>query len=276
VIGDAYHYNEVCQRRTVKNRIEKILSACHVIHRMLFLDQSCCFATEFVIAISRTLADLYSNNYSGVLSGCVDERTKNIEDISGVNKSAHVVSKDRVQIVRPTWLPCSRTAYSSDRNERRSRSIDAILCDAPSFSGGTKRKNLEPDDKGDSDFLLPGVADVLAVNLLRLLECAAAIRLHHHQKKISCKREEYQSCLASKTQSTAATEMLTEIRSSTFLDLTQPIFLDDAAAFYLRESTALHALGRRNNPSLLRPCAKLMLRVHLLGLIKKISSYEQM
>eukprot|EP00804_Cyclotella_cryptica_P011323 CCRYP_016339-RA/>CCRYP_016339-RA protein AED:0.53 eAED:-0.05 QI:0/0/0/1/1/1/2/0/1134 len=274
VIGNAYNDSDGRQRRLVKSGIEKIMAACHVIHRMLFLDQSCCFATELVIAISRSLADLYNNNYSGLLSDCVPERSKAVGDRSVENKAAQLISKDKVQVVGPSWLPGPRIVYAEDRNVRRSRSIDAMFCDT-SLSGGTKRKNQEADEMEGSDLYLPRITDVLAVNLLRLLECVAAIRLHHRQKMISCYQMEYRDYMTSKAESTAATEILTEIRSTNAVDLTLPVFIDDAAALYLRESIALHASIHRKSPSLLRPCAKLMLRLHLFGLIKKLSSYEQ-
>jgi hypothetical protein len=128
-------------------------------------------------------------------------------------------------------------------------------------SGGGKRKIIGPvKNEVSTSHSPPNVFDVLAVNLLRLLECVSELRLHHHTT--SSQRRE----------SSPAADIIKEIRSTNAIDLTMPIHFDEAAAFFLRES---QAANNCNEPSLLRPCAKLMLHIHFFGLIKKLSAYEQ-
>jgi hypothetical protein len=250
IIGQAYQHElmdgNLHEDRKISSRVENIMAACHVIHRLLFFDQGLTFASECTIAISRTLADIYNSNYGF--------------DISTENETSHF-TKGKVQVVRPRWTS-NRTAYSDDRNERRSRGIDFMFRDGTMLnSGGGKRKIIGPvKNEVSTSHSPPNVFDVLAVNLLRLLECVSELRLHHHTT--SSQRRE----------SSPAADIIKEIRSTNAIDLTMPIHFDEAAAFFLRES---QAANNCNEPSLLRPCAKLMLHIHFFGLIKKLSAYEQ-
>jgi len=253
----AYHYeyytdDDYDNRRIATSSIEKIMATCHVIHRLLFFDQSNSFSAECIVAVSQTLSDLYNDEYYGAPS----ETTETSTIISTQS------SRNRVQVVRPNWL-ASRTSYLNDRNERRGRAIDAIFPCTTTVAGGGKRKNTYQvdQDKPTNNSALPDSADVLAVNLLRLLECASDIRLRHQQKKFTLHHQN------------AATQIINEIRSTRAADLTMPIHLDEAASFYLRESHALHDSKKQQ---LLGPCAKMMLRVHFFGLVKKLSAFEHM
>eukprot|EP00956_Cyclotella_meneghiniana_P029467 scaffold71398_cov41-Cyclotella_meneghiniana.AAC.1 len=251
----AYHYeyytdDDYDNRRIATSSIEKIMATCHVIHRLLFFDQSNSFSAECIVAVSQTLSDLYNDEYYGAPS----ETTETSTIISTQS------SRNRVQVVRPNWL-ASRTSYLNDRNERRGRAIDAIFPCTTTVAGGGKRKNTYQvdQDKPTNNSALPDSADVLAVNLLRLLECASDIRLRHQQKKFTLHHQN------------AATQIINEIRSTRAADLTMPIHLDEVASFYLRESHALHDSKKQQ---LLGPCAKMMLRVHFFGLVKKLSAFE--
>jgi hypothetical protein len=242
-----YHYE-----RRAKERIEKIMAACHVIHRLLFFDQCNSFASECTIAISRTLADIYHNTYLGALDSIADDSTA---------RNAVQADKRKFQVVKPNWL-VSRSIYSNDRFERRSRVVDVMFRSKNPVLGGLKRKNAAPSIEDASDtYSIPDVVDVLTVNLLRLLECASEIRLHHHHK----------SSMLHQSRSNPAADIIKEIRSTNAIELMMPIHLDEAATLYLRE---FHGHHHNDQPSLLRPSAKLMLRVHFFGLIKKLSEQE--
>jgi hypothetical protein len=278
LIGKAYRHNpahgDLDTSSSEKSRIEKIMAACHVIHRLLYLDQNCCFATECIIAVSRSLADLYNNSYAGVSSQSADGSTRDTDNISMENKMVQSTNKGKVQVVTPNW-GTSRVSYSNDRNERRSQGIDS-MCRNISTLTGIKRRNAVIDDGKASDFhQLPDVSDVLAVNLLRLLECASAIRLHHSSKRIPCQHQDRQQQSIANAESFAAAQILTEIRSINAGELATPVHMDEATAFYFRESWTLSVAKHHKKTTLLRPCAKLMLRVHFFSLVKKLSSYEQ-
>ena len=88
--------------------------------------------------------------------------------------------------------------------------------------------------------------------------------------------------------SMAATEVLTEIRSSVHpRELVLPADVEDAATFYyigkhcmdrIRNSSSSNAVGTRNVGGtlvLLGPGAKMMLRLHLFELMNKLALYEQ-
>ena len=170
---------------------------------------------------------------------------------------------------------------------------------------GVKRSSQiirQSDSEDDADIQkkkkaqlpLPRIGDVLAVNLLRLLEGSAAIRLHHrqqchvvlpqpppsryHRPTAFRKDGEY---MLEKVTSLAATEVLTEIRSNIDNnELITPLHVEDAATFYYNEkmrSSAAHRASRRgcNTAVLLQPAAKMMMRLHLFDLMHKLSMYEQ-
>ena len=254
LIKKAYHYEPMSGNQNIRSttRIERIMATCHLIHRLIFFDKSSSFASECIVAIAQTLSDLYNNAYFSDSSGSFTENRNTNE--------THQTTNIKVQVVKPNWST-SRSSYSDARNERRSHGIDALFRDSKLIARGPKRKNTssaDDDEFAPNPYPLPDVADVLAVNLLRLLECASEIRLHQRVNKNSPHEPD------------AATEIIKEIRSTNAVELTMPIHLDEAATLYLRES---HAFNDSTH-SLLRPCAKLMLRVHFFGLIKKLSAYE--
>ena len=85
----------------------------------------------------------------------------------------------------------------------------------------------------------------------------------------------------------AATEVLTEIRSSVYpRELVLPADVEDAATFYYNEkhctdrirSSSSDAVRTRNAGGtlvLFGPGAKMMLRLHLFELMNKLALYEQ-
>ena len=194
----------------------------------------------------------------------------------------------------------STTTYINDRHERRLQSVDVL---SQQRYSGVKRSSqiIHQNDSEDDDIQkkkkaqlpLPRIGDVLAVNLLRLLEGAAAIRLHHrqqchvllpqpppsryHRPTVFRKDGEY---MLEKVTSLAATEVLTEIRSNIDNELITPLHVEDAATFYYNDkmrSSAAHRASRRgcNTSVLLQPGAKMMMRLHLFDLMHKLSMYEQ-
>lgn len=270
-----------------EQRIEKIMTASHILHRLVFLDKSCCFGTESVIAITRMLTDLYNNTSFGQSDRIEDGancRSMNDE----VSKSSSTIRHDdrsvigkkgdreKRQVVQSRWSSSS-SAYSMIRHERRDRAIDFI---AQGFATGSKRMRhpeTEPALEKSTSLPLPDVGDVLAVNLIRLLECAAAIRLHHRQQRISPDHMEDRDFVVAKIESVAAAEILTEIRSTAAMDLTMPLHMNDVATVYYHETTVMRARNMNSDitPAILRPCAKIMLRVHFYDLMKKLIMYEQ-
>ena len=289
------------------------MAACHVLHRLLFLDKSCCFATESVIAISSMITDLYHDQYCGRILNCnegIVERGAQGEDgaltstcmdnsneISGsqlpicpgdalglvdcvrndsTNKESRRVNKERSQVITPRWNRVATTA-TNDRIERRRQAIEAMSqrWGYKPQSTGTKRHRYETTDSDSTAALpLPGIGDVLAVNLLRLLEGTAAIRIHHRQHRLSIDLSDDRNYVMAKIASLTAAEILTEIRSTADLEITLPIHVDDVATFYYNETMSMRAGRNHGKSALLRPGAKVMLRLHLFELVKKLTLYE--
>jgi hypothetical protein len=233
------------------------------------------------------LTDLYNNTSFGQSDRIEDGancRSMNDE----VSKSSSTIRHDdrsvigkkgdreKCQVVQSRWSSSS-SAYSMIRHERRDRAIDFI---AQGFATGSKRMRhpeTEPALEKSTSLPLPDVGDVLAVNLIRLLECAAAIRLHHRQQRISPDHMEDRDFVVAKIESVAAAEILTEIRSTAAMDLTMPLHMNDVATVYYHETTVMRARNMNSDitPAILRPCAKIMLRVHFYDLMKKLIMYEQ-
>lgn len=137
-----------------------------------------------------------------------------------------------------------------------------------------KRPSSPSQNDESSDYQpmqLPRLGDVLAVNLLRLLEGASAIRLHFHRRYTGQNSGFVARKIAT---SAAAAEVLQEIRSKTDDDLLMPIHTNDAASIYYHETLNTQD-PRAGKVYHLRPGAKMMLRIHLFGLIQKLSIYEQ-
>ena len=304
-------------RQCEERKIEKIMAACHILHRFLFLDKSCSIGTAAVIAICSSLTDLYNNHQRGQSTvGGHDgatERRKELISQGGRLSSIHGASiessskddhcntantkdpasetKEKIQVVSSRWNRSDAT-HTFDMNERRRHVAEAM-----SQRWGSKRKhdvqcsgtkhNGCHNDKSclevsNSIQPLPRGTDVMAVNLLRLLEGAAAIRLHHRQQRISLGQEGDRDLIMEKVASMAATEILTEIRSTTDSELIIPLHVDDVAAFYYNETRPrrdlkTHEVLRNRDSELynLRPGAKIMLRLHMFDLIKKLTLYEQ-
>ena len=223
--------------------------------------------------------------------------------------------KEKHQVVPSRWgaVPSSSSSAGynniNDRHERRRNALGGIISQQ---RAGAKRLHSSHDDEMDTAnegstkdhaLPLPRIGDVLAVNLLRLLEGAAAIRLHHRQQRAvgaissstssshrhrsssSSQRRGDREYIVDKAASEAATEVLKEIRSSTATkegggELLLPLHVEDAALFYYNEKMRRSSSGGRTNigdgsKQLLLPGAKMMLRLHLFGLMEKLALYEQ-
>ena len=224
--------------------------------------------------------------------------------------------KEKHQVVPSRWgaVPSSSSSSAgynniNDRHERRRNALGGILSQQ---RAGAKRLHSSHDDEmatanegstKDHALPLPRIGDVLAVNLLRLLEGAAAIRLHHRQQRAvgaissstssshrhrsssSSQRRGDREYIVDKAASEAATEVLKEIRSSAATkegggELLLPLHVEDAALFYYNEKMRHSSSGGRTNigdgsKQLLLPGAKMMLRLHLFGLTEKLALYEQ-
>jgi len=264
-----------------ERKIENIMSACHVFHRLLFLDKGCCFGPESVIAISKLLNDLYIDN--------IYTRFESADRLSNPTGSKGQISpdpsnsnsiKEKVNVVSSRWSQ-SAIDYTQIRRERRRRAIDSMserLGLKSDVNGnlpiGNKLQMSSDESLSSTPYPLPSYGDVLAVNLLRLLEGAAAIRLHHRQVSCLSSRHNDIGMLTANVTSKTATEILNEIRSSTDSDLTVPLHIDDAATFYYNETRSRKVQSDPSKSLSLLPGAKIMLRFQLFSLIKKLVLYE--
>ena len=311
-------------RECAEHRIEKIMAVCHVLHRLLFLDKTSLLGTEFVVVVCSILSELYSNQYCGRLA--MDGDVEGDEDdgdsksngsssnSNGKKQRRHTtntnklpVNKEKYQVVSSRWggdtsSTSSVSTHINDRHERRCQSVDIL---SQRRYSGVKRgsqiiqKSVEDEEMGTQQkkqLPLPRIGDVLAVNLLRLLEGAAAIRLHHRQQRHAAassypsphsasRRHTYHrpprsstrnndSYMLQKVASMAATEVLSEIRSNVNDELIVPFMNEDAATFYFNEKMLLsHSKSRHT--VLLHPGGKIMMRLHLFNLLNKLSLYEQ-
>ena len=315
LIGDAYHHGSShmskhshrlsttdIERECAERRIEKIMAVCHVLHRMLFLDKTSSLGTECVVVICSILSELYSNQYHGRTflddGGVLDEdgdsksngSSSNSEKQRRLTSNKNHGNKEKYQVVSSRWggsSTSSATSYTNDRHERRLQSVNILS--QRRYSGAKRSSQIIPESKEGEEkrtqLPLPRIGDVLAVNLLRLLEGAAAIRLHHrqqchvsssspplsssryHHRTSSRKDDEY---MLEKIASMAATEVLTEIRSNMEHDLLTPFLVEDSATFFVSEK--VRSAGKS---SLLLPGGKIMMRLHVFSLLQKLSLYEQ-
>ena len=318
LIGDAYHHgsshlsnhsrrlNTDIERECAERRIEKIMAVCHVLHRMLFLDKTSSLGTECVVVICSILSELYSNQYNG--STFVDDNGGQDEDGDSKSNGSSSNSekqrqrlmsnknhgnKEKYQVVSSRWggsssTSSNTTSYINDRHERRLQSVDILS--KRRYSGAKRSSQIiqenQEGEKKKTQLPLPRIGDVLAVNLLRLLEGAAAIRLHHrqqchvlssspplsssryHHRSSSRKDDEY---LLEKVASMAATEVLTEIRSNMEHEIITPLNVEDSAIFFYNEK--VRSAG--NSAVLLYPGAKIQLRLYVFTLMGKLAQYEQ-
>jgi hypothetical protein len=140
------------------------------------------------------------------------------------------------------------------------------------WATGVKRSANQSHDESDYHPIQHlHLGDVLAVNLLRLLEGACAIRLHFHRRYLVGQSKIFAAKTAT---SAAAREVLQEIRSNMDHRMLIPIHVSDAAATYYQEK--LNSQERCGSKQIhLLPGAKMMLRIHLFVLIQKLSMYEQ-
>jgi len=303
LIGDAHHHGSQSSqssfaREYAVHRIEKVMAVCHVLHRLLFLDKGCCLGTECVVVICSILNDLYLNQYCGKrlyvgetcegmdVSNGAFKFDKNRPPDSAVeeHRQHHHIQKDKgkYQVISPRWSDLYSASNINAKHERRRQSVDIPAqrrCNSPNHTRNQSCNEIAGTNK------LPRIGDVLAVNLLRLLEGAAAIRLHHRQDRVlsschaSCRTDE--DYLFDNASSMAATEVLTEIRSTIEHDLLIPLQVEDGANFFYNEKirSAEDARGDKNGGDvlvLLQPGAKMMLRLHLFGLMTKIALYERL
>jgi len=248
-------------------------------------------------------------------------------------------NEEKQQVVSSRWSVSSTSKSSAwsiqDRHEHRHQAIHAVtqqqqqqrLCrlrttrttnvhNAQSHSGVKRSHHLGNFHHGqhknagsrttENDSLktlqppLPQIGDTLAVNLLRLLEGAAAIRLHHRQhqeQRLLPSHGSNREYMLERVASMAAAQVLAEIRFSiaspaTSNEMILPLHVEDAAMFYYNEKMSRAAYGsihsrhrtsRReaegecgSGPCIfLGPGAKMMLRMHLFDLMNKLSMYEQ-
>jgi hypothetical protein len=278
LICDAYYFHHGSQnlhtdsvnitREHKVYRIEKMMAVCHVIHRLIFLDKGCSISTECIMVICSILSDLYSNQFGYAKIINAGEATNDVDSI--VEDRRHQYhrpirqDKGKHQIVPSRWAGMVSASNFTDRHERLHQSVHTMghdtSCDEIAITNPI-------------ELPLPRIGDVLAVNLLRLLEGAAALRLHHRQERaLSTSRgimdEEY---MLNKASSMAATEILTEIRSSVKHDLLIPLHVEDVAKFYCNEKSD----NADDTDARLLVGAKIMLRLHLFGLMTKIALYER-
>ncbi|KAL3800512.1 hypothetical protein ACHAW5_009022 [Stephanodiscus triporus] len=310
LIGDACHHRSRSShtqqrsnsssfaRKYVERRIEKVMAVCHVLHRLLFLDKDCCLGTECVVVICSILSDLYLNQYSGTRFNNCDTfdgldlkdgesklgKTRHSSSMVEMRRQNHHIQKDgrNYQIVSSRWSDSYSASNIIERHERRCQSVDIPArrrCSSPNRDIASTNKIVLP---------LPHIGDVLAVNLLRLLEGAAAIRLHHRQESVlsTCQASSRtdENYMVDNASSMAATEVLAEIRSTIRHDLIIPLHVEDGAKFYYNKKICsdedIRGARRGKNAGdvlvLLQPGAKMMLRLHLFDLMTKIALYERL
>eukprot|EP00985_Skeletonema_marinoi_P007965 scaffold3549_cov119-Skeletonema_marinoi.AAC.1 len=251
-------------------QIHQVLASCHVLHRLLLLDENCTtLGSDCVAMACAILTDLHNDKFIGSRN---DGGLNQLRRLEGFEEQD---GKEKHQVVPSRWS-YTASSYNTNREERRKQAVYAISqrCNSngPPLTGMKRSANQSQDESsGYQTMQLPRLGDVLAVNLLRLLEGASAIRLHFHRRYVGQNNGYVASTVAT---SAAAAEVLQEIRSKADHDLLMPIHINDAASVYYHET--LHSQERRSGKvDHLRPGAKMMLRIHLFGLIQKLSMYEQ-
>ena len=186
------------------------------------------------------------------------------------------------------WLTSLRELYRS--SIRCGGNSGAVVATTIQSHPGAKRSHNRHDETWTANSTkkallpLPRIRDVLAVNLLRLLEGAAVIQLHHSQQQAPSSSSHFSSLsqgvdrayMLDRVESMAATEVLTEARSSVHSgELVLPAdVVEDEATFYCNEKhytdrIRSEAVGTRNVGGilvLLGPGVKMMLLLHLFEL----------
>ena len=253
-------------------QIHQIMASCHVLHRLLLLDENCTIIGSDCVAMACTiLTDLYHNKRIG---GRDDGGSNQLRQMEGFRQAQEHDGKGKHQVATSRWsYPAS--SYNTNREERRKQALCAISqrCNSNGPLTGMKRSANQSYSESDGyqPIQLPRLGDVLAVNLLRLLEGASAVRLHFHRRYAGNNGHAFASKAAT---SAAAAEVLQEVRTNTDHDLLMPIHINDAATVYYHEkmNSQERCVGTVDH---LRPGAKMMLRIHLFGLTQKLSMYEQ-
>lgn len=298
LIGDAYIHqvpstSSTDMRECAERRIEKIMAVCHVLHRLLFLDNRCCLGTECVTAICFTLSDLYMNRYNGVKfakhvrGDGIEQPNENLLSVVNAEISRNYSSDgERYQVVSSRWCNSSSMSYINQRHNRRRQSANTLF----QRQMHTSVRNNDECTEGISkeEHPLPSIGDVLAVNMLRLLEGAAAIRIHHRQRRVPSStpsRYHRRELIIDTVVQETATEVLNEIRSSIDHELILPLHVEDAARFCyldtLRCAKSIRELRSRKKTTgdvsmvLLQSGAKIMMRLHLFDLTNKLALCEQ-
>ena len=256
------------------------------------------------MVVCSILSDLYLNQYCGkrfnVGETCEGTDVSNGAFKFGENRPSdstveehrqhHHIQKEKgkYQVVSSRWSDLYSASNINAKHERRRQSVDIPVqrrCNGPNRTRSQSCNEIAGTNK--IELPLRRIGDVLAVNLLCLLEGAAAIRLHHRQERVlsschaSCRADE--DYLFDNASSMAATEVLTEIRSTIEHDLLIPLHIEDGAIFFynekIRSAEDVHdARGDKNGGDvlvLLQPGAKMMLRLHLFDLMTKIALYER-
>lgn len=294
LIGDAHLHQvpstSIDVRECAERRIEKIMAVCHILHRLLYLDNGCCLGTECVTAICFTLSDLYMNRYSGmthVRDDGIEQPNESILSVANAEISRKNSSDgERYQVVSSRWCNSSSVSYINQRHNRRRQSGNALF-------QRQMHTSIRKDDNcteviSKEEYPLPSIGDVLAVNMLRLLEGAAAIRIHHRQRRVPSSRpsryHRRELIIDSVVQETA-TDVLNEIRSSIDHELLLPLHVEDAARFcyldtlrsakIIRESRGRRKTAGDTSMVLLQSGAKIMIRLHLFDLTNKLALCEQ-
>lgn len=282
LISDAYYCHHGSQnlhteyiniaREHKTYRIEKMMAVCHVIHRLIFLDKGCYVSTEVIVVVCSILSDLYSNQfgYAKINTGeAIHDVDSIVEDQRHQYHRPIQQDRGKHQIVPSRWTGMVSASNFNDRHIRRHSSVNTMgydnACDEIAIT-----KTIE--------LPLPRIGDVLAVNLLRLLEGAAALRVHHRQERVmsSSRGIMDEEFMLDKVSSMAATEILTEIRSSVKHDLLIPLHVEDVAKFYCDEKMLIAEDDNADDTDArLLVGAKIMLRLHIFGLMTKIALYER-
>jgi hypothetical protein len=302
LIGDACRHgssqgsHSTHARGYAARRIERVMAVCHVLHRLLFLDKGCCLGTECVVVICSILNDLYVNDGYGVrfnggdtcggLSELKHCKSK-FDNVIPPNSNDRELSqhphnqkdKGKYQVVSSRW-DVSHSNANIDARHVRHR-----MADISSWRQNRKQCRGENASTNEIVLPLPQFGDVLAVNLLRLLEGAAAMRIHHRREYAlsssrRASRRADKEYLLENASSSAATDVLTEIRSTVEHGLLIPLRVEDGAKFYfnekIRSDEDLKCAWGVQSDVHLQPGAKMMLRLHLFDLMTKIALYERM
>jgi len=252
-----------CLSADTAQQIHQLMASCHVLHRLLLLDENCTTLGSDCVAMTCTiLTDLYHDK-------CIGIRNRGVSNQLRSRKGKEQGGKGKHQVVPSRWTYLA-SSYNANREERRKQALCATLqpCNSNGPLTGMKRSANQPHDDSagyQQSTQLPRLEDVLAVNLLRLLEGASAIRLHFHRRY---PRKNNGNFARKAATSAAAAEVLQEVRSNLDQDMLIPIHINDAAAVYYHEKM-------NSQEEYLRPGAKMMLRMHLFDLIQKLIVYEQ-